>query len=31
MSRVGRNFFPVIIMFFVLGASEEAEPGKDDD
>jgi hypothetical protein len=30
MSRVGHNFFQVIIIFFVLGASEEAEPGKDD-
>jgi hypothetical protein len=26
MSRVGSDFFQVIMMFFVLGASEEAEP-----
>jgi hypothetical protein len=30
MSRVGRNFVQVIMMFFVLGASEEAEPVRDD-
>jgi len=30
MSRVGSNFFQVIIIFFVLGSSAEAEPGRDD-
>jgi hypothetical protein len=30
MSRVGSRFFEVFMMFFVLGASEEPEPGRDD-
>jgi hypothetical protein len=30
MSRVESNFLQVVVVFFVVGASEEAEPVRDD-
>jgi hypothetical protein len=30
MSRVANRFFEVFMMFFLLGASEKAEPGRHD-